>query len=394
MLSEPRKVYDKNSIRVRKKKPPKKPKVGISRNDDAGFATREAVKRIGGMCKFVKKDDLVGIKINITGGHSKNRSSFTSPEVTKEVVEMVRECGGKPVVFDSSMIWTDMEPIAEKEGWYDWAEKNTVQVADLHHLPVVPFDFGDDGVMRMDKASTLVKDIDVLINVPKMKTHMLTTVTIGMKNNYGLLPRADKGVYHAKDIDTVVAEVNQAFPSTLTIVDGTIAGEGEAGPLTPDPIKDYNTVIASNDVVCADAVAAKFMGFDNPMQIRHLKMGTLLGVGDARCYRKDNVKKEIDLHFGSHPKDGKFRVPDPRVIESLSDFTKVMARGPGGASLMDNFSDMFLGNLSYYTSGFMKNLLSGFTAMQKRYIGKDFMGMVNPHGLNLHPEDHSDAGLY
>ena len=61
-------------------------------------------------------------------------------------------------------------------------------------------------------------DLDVLINVPKLKTHMLTTITVGLKNNYGLLPRADKGVYHAKDIDTVLAELNKAIPTTLTVV--------------------------------------------------------------------------------------------------------------------------------------------------------------------------------
>jgi uncharacterized protein (DUF362 family) len=392
VLSEPGKLYVASDIKTRKVG--SKPIVGIARNPDPSKATEHAVGKIGGMCKFVKKNDLVGIKVNITGGSSTNKASWTSPAVTKKVVEMVRGCGGNPVLFDSSMIWTDMEPIAEKEGWYSWAKENKVPLVDLHHLPVIPFHFGDDGVMNVDKASRLIKDIDVLVNIPKMKTHMLMTISIGLKNNYGLLPRADKGVYHGKGIDETIAEVNRAFPTTLTIIDGTIAGEGEAGPLTPDPIPDYNTVIASNDVACADAVAAKFMGFKNPMKIRHLRFAHGMGVGNAKCFENEDVAKEMASIFGSHPKDGKFEKPDPRVIEGLADTTKIVAASPGGASLMSNVSDMFLGNLSYFFGKTMRSVLVGITRLQRRYIGKDLITSKNIHGLNLHPEDETDAYVY
>jgi uncharacterized protein (DUF362 family) len=368
------------------------PRVGIGRDPDPAKATKTAVDHAGGMCKFVKRDDLVGIKVNITGGSSRNKGSFTSPDVTEKVVRMVRECGGKPIIFDSSMIWTDMQPIAEKEGWYEWADKNKVEIVDLHHLPVIPFDFGDDSVIRVDKISRLFTDLDVLISIPKMKTHMLTTTTIGLKNNYGNLPRADKGVYH-KDIDTVVAEVNKAIPTTLTVIDAMIAGEGESGPLVPVPVDDYNTVIVSNDIACADAVAAKFMGFENPLQIRHLKMASLLGVGDAKCSRRPAIKREIEANFGKHVKDGKFILPDPRVVENVSDLTKILATVPGGASLFSNMADMFLGNMAYYATGVMQSLLSGFTKMSRRYIGKDIFP-VNINALNLHPEDEMDSYLY
>jgi uncharacterized protein (DUF362 family) len=391
VLSEPRKIYTSSDLKIRRVSD--KAEVGIGRDPEPAKATEDAVNRIGGMCRFVKPEDMVGIKINITGGTSQNKASWTSPDVTKKVVEMVRNCGGKPILFDSSMIWTDMEPIARKEGWYEWADENKVEVVDLHHLPVIPFDFGDDGLIRVDKVSRLMPDLDVLISIPKMKTHLLTTVTIGLKNNYGLLPRADKGIYHAKDIDSVVAEVNKAIPTTLTIVDGTIAGDGESGPLTPVEINDYNTVIASNDIACGDAVSAKFMGFERPTQIRHLKLAGMMGVGDVKCVDDPEVKAEIDRHFGSHPKDGNFSIPDPRVIESLTDFMKVIARNPGGAALFSNLADMVLGNTSYYTTGFMQTMLTGFSKMSRRYIGKDTK-RFNIHGLNLHPEDENDAAMY
>lgn len=371
-----------------------KPVVSIGRDPNTGKAVREAVDGLGGMCKYVKKGDLVGLKVNITGGISTNPGSFTSKEVTKEVVDMVRSCGGHPVAFDSSMIWTDVEPIAEKEGWYKWGDENNVEIIDLHNMPVVHFKFGKDTVIQFDKASRLVKDLDVLINIPKMKTHMLTTTSVGLKNNYGLLPRADKGIYHAKDIDSSIADVNKAFPSTLTIVDAMIAGEGEAGPLTPDPV-EYNTIIASNDVACADAVAATMMGFSNPMDIRHLKMATLQGVGDGMCHDRPEIRDEINrvMERKPHPKDLNFSKPDPRVIQQLADITKAIASSPGGASTMSNVADMFLGNSSYYATGFMQLMLKGLMRVSRRYIGKDANYSINPSGMNLHPEDDLDSYL-
>lgn len=370
-----------------------KAEVGIGRDPDPAKATEDAINKLGGMCKFVKKGDLVGIKLNITGGVSTNPASYTSPDVAKKVVEMARDCGGIPYAFDSSMIWTDLEPIAEKEGWYAWGKENNIEIIDLHDMPVIPFDFGNESVIRVDKASRLLQESNVLIDIAKMKTHLLTTVTLGLKNNYGNLPRADKGVYHALDIDTVIADVNKAFPTTLAIIDGTNAGEGESGPLTPDQIPDYNTVFASNDVACADAVATKFMGFENPMDIRHIRLATLRGVGNGNCTEDKDVKEEMESAFGSHPKDGRFVVPDPRVIESTSDFMKAIARNRGGASTLSNLADLGLGNLSYYFTGLMHDMLQFFTRLSARYIGTDNSIEWNVNGLNLHPEDYKDSYL-
>lgn len=398
-MSEPRKVYDPSDVLIRRVDEDNA-KIGISRRADPKKATEEAVNKIGGMCAYVKPGDMVAIKLNITGGISTNKASFTSPEVASKIVDMVRKCGGKPFAFDSSMIWTDVEPIAKKSGWYDWGNENHIEVIDLHHMPVIPFDFGEGSLLGHEKASKPLQESDVLITIAKMKTHLLTTVSMGLKNNYGNLPRADKGIYHGLGIDTAIVDVNRAFPTTLAIIDGTIAGEGEAGPLTPDPIQDYNTVFASNDVVCADSVASIFMGFESPMSVRHIKFASVGGsegkldkVGNGFCYLKEDVQKEIQENFGKHPKDGNFVLPDPRVVETLADLTKLIARQPGGASLLNNLADIGLGNLSYFFTKPMSDLLKNMTRMQSRFIGKNLDQSWDINGMNLHPEDERDFNL-
>lgn len=392
--ANPARIFTPGDVGIRHERG--NPKVSIGRDPDPAKAVREAVDGIGGMCKYVKKGDLVGLKVNITGGISTNPGSFTSKEVAKEVVDLVRECGGHPVAFDSSMIWTDVEPIAEKEGWYEWGKEHGVEILDLHNMPVVHFNFGDDTVIRYDKVSSLVMSLDALINIPKAKTHLLTTTSIGLKNNYGLLPRADKGIYHAKDIDSAVADVNKVHPTTLTIVDAMTPGEGEAGPLTPDPLPGYDTIIASNDVACADGVTMKMMGFENPLGIRHLKMATLMGVGDGACYKKPEIAAEMDRVFTEKPraKDKRFVLPDARAVENLADLSKVIAANPGGASFFSNLADLGLKNMSYYAGGFMKMFLKGINRFSKRYVGKDAVLSKNPNAMNLHPEDELDSYLF
>lgn len=95
---------------------------------------------------------------------------------------------------------------------------------------------------------------------------------------YGTFPEENKGKYHRLGIENVMHEVNRAFTPHLTLIDGTIGGESW-GPLSCSPV-DFQTMIASNDVVAADAVACRLLGYD-PMGVAHIKKAHMEGLGDA-----------------------------------------------------------------------------------------------------------------
>ncbi len=318
---------------VKSKREKHPPEVAVRRGPLPSQITREAVEALGGMGRFVKTGDRALIKPNICGGNPKIMGSFTSHEVVEEIVKMVREVDAEPFVADADMIWTRFEPVAEDQGWVEWAQRVNVPLVNLTKTERVYFDFGRESATGIVPVSKELVDADVIISVPTMKTHLLTNITIGMKNMYGTFPQRNKAKYHRFGIAEVICDVNRAFTPTLTVIDGTIGGDAW-GPLSCTPVY-AQTVIASNDVVAADAVACQLMGYD-PFHVIHLKNAHEEGLGDAGY-----VFELKDLPYG-HSKDGNWTKPDPEVTtfyESLIEYALLL---PGMQDFFDVSADFVL----------------------------------------------------
>jgi len=306
-------------VKSRKEKPVTE--VAVRRGPLSSQITREAVEALGGMSRFVKAGDKVLIKPNICGGNPKIEGSFTSHEVVEELVKMVLEANAEPFVADADMIWTEFEPAAEEQGC-------------------------------------------VIISVPTMKTHLLTNITIGMKNMYGTFPQRNKAKYHRFGISEVICDVNRAFTPTLTVIDGTVGGDAW-GPLSCTPVY-AQTVIASNDVVAADAVACQLMGYD-PFNVVHLRRAHEEGLGDAGF-----VYDLAGLPYG-HPKDGNWTKPDPEVSTFYESLIEHFLLLPGMQNFFDVVADYVLYGMA--TTPFLKEL----TPELERVLD-DILGVVLSSG--------------
>jgi hypothetical protein len=166
-----------------------------------------------------------------------------------------------------------------------------------------------------------------------MKTHLLTNITIAMKNMYGTFPEENKAKYHRFGIERVVYEVCKAFTPNLTIIDGTVGGEG-TGPLSSDPVNS-GTIIASNDVVAADAIACTIMGYD-PFEVAHIRIADKEGLGDA------NIEFELSQLTPEHPKDGKWIKPEPLVTLFYETLCELVLLLPSMQIVFDLASDFVL----------------------------------------------------
>ena len=127
----------------------------------------------------------------------------------------------------------------------------------------------------------LVKE-SAIISAAKMKTHMATKVTLGMKNMFGLLHDKMKFKYHAKGIGKVIVDINSVLAPQLTVIDGFVAMEGR-GPTDGTPVT-MNLIIAGNDPVATDATGARVMGID-PHEISHIRTASQKGLGNI-----DNIE--------------------------------------------------------------------------------------------------------
>jgi uncharacterized protein (DUF362 family) len=338
----------------------------VRRSPSPRQVTREAVEALGGIGEYVKEGDKVLIKPNICGGNPDIPGSFTSIEVVDELVKMIREAGAEPLVADADMIWTKFEPVAEAQGWTAWARDAGVPLVNLSRTERVRFNFGGGSSTLTVPVSRKMVEADVIVSVPVMKTHILTSVTMGMKNMYGTFTEENKAKYHRFGIEGVICDVNRAFTPNLTVIDGTVGGDAW-GPLSCTPV-GFQTVVASNDVVAADAIACQLMGYD-PMDIVHIKMAHEEGLGDASVSFDPR-----DLPY-SHPKDGEWEKPDPRVSVFYGELVESLLLVPGMQALFDAASDFVLYGAATHpltkkitprVEGFFNNFLSALLSMGYR----------------------------
>jgi uncharacterized protein (DUF362 family) len=126
------------------------------------------------------------------------------------------------------------------------------------------------------------------ITFPKLKTHTITKLTCGLKNQMGLFRSKRKVLYHYM-IDELIVDCNLAMRADISIVDANLVMEGNYGPTYGSPSK-LGLLIASNDIVAADSLCAKFYGL-NPKSVSHIKKASQKGIGDM----KYNILSDFDF---------------------------------------------------------------------------------------------------
>lgn len=231
---------------------------------------------MGGMAQFVKPGDRVLLKPNLLTGSRPTKECTTRPEVVYCVAKMVQAAGGRPFLGDSPAFGS-ARGVAEANGLLAWAQKADLPIVELHgqRYPVESQDF-DNFLLSKE-----VMDADVVINLPKVKSHVQLTITLGVKNLFGCVPGKMKAWWHmeaGKDrqrFGTMLVETAKAIAPELTIIDGIIGHEGN-GPSGGEP-RSLGVLGASADVFALDRAMVDLLGID-PGQVPTLVESRRLGL--------------------------------------------------------------------------------------------------------------------
>lgn len=226
-------------------------------------SVKKSVHLIGGMSQIVKRGDTVLIKPNFVAPFPK---ATTNLNVLGEIVEEVRDCGAKPIIGESSGFEFDTEAtfdiIAAKEFARDLDVKLlNLEKQDFERIKV------DHGIIKEMMVSKIALEVDVLINVPKMKMHKVTTVSFGMKNLIGILDRESRRKIHIFGIDSAIVALNKVVKSDITIVDGLTVIKSAA--VYGNSIK-LGVIVSGKDIVSVDQVCCDLMSID-PSNIQHIE---------------------------------------------------------------------------------------------------------------------------
>lgn len=132
-----------------------------------------------------------------------------------------------------------------------------------------------------------------IVHLPTMKTHVFTTMTGAMKNAFGGLLHRKRHWTHSvihETLTDLLAIQQEIHPGLFAVMDGTFAGDGPGPRAMRWHIKDR--ILASNDQVAIDAVAAKMMGFD-PMSIKFIRLAHERGLGCGDVSQINVVGEDI-----------------------------------------------------------------------------------------------------
>jgi len=237
----------------------------------------KAIESLGGMKSFVKKGQKVVVKPNIGWDVEPERAGNTNPVLVKRIVQQCYEAGAKEVyVFDNTCDeWKRCYSNSGIEKAVKDAGGKMVSGDSERYYQQVEVKQGKK--LTSTKVHELILDSDVFINVPVLKHHSSTDLTIAMKNLMGNV--WDRGYWHRNNLHQCIADFSSFRKPDLNIVDAyyVMKKNGPRGVSKGDVILMKSQII-STDIVAADSAAAKLFGTE-PEDISYIKLAAEMKLG-------------------------------------------------------------------------------------------------------------------
>ena len=246
-------------------------------------SVEDAIKRLlaplGGMAAFVLPGERVLLKPNMLAAKAPEKAVTTHPEVLRAVIGEVKKAGGIPLVGDSPGIG-GINKVAEKSGMLRVIEETGAVLVEFGETVEVQ----GTGIFKRIGLARPYLEADKLINLPKLKTHEMMTLTCCVKNLFGAVVGAAKAGWHLKAgadremFARMLVEIYLLRKPELNIVDAVVAMEGD-GPGSGDP-RQLGVLLAGTDAVAVDVIAAEVAGI--PKKLLYVERAALkLGIDSA-----------------------------------------------------------------------------------------------------------------
>ena len=256
----------------------------IAHGSDPQTLIEKGLRQLGGIGRLVKHGSSVVIKPNFSVAQRPEVAATTNPVLVAAVVRQCLAAGAKEVeVIDYPFSGPQCLVISGIEAAVRGAGGKAFNIDSESHFTEVNM---KQAILKKALYSTDVLKADVLINMPILKNHSLTTVTMALKGMMGLV--WDRGFFHSTDLFQTIAELNAYRKPDLIILDA-IRGIIDNGPTGPGRIRTWKQVIFGVDPVAVDAYGALLYGVQ-PSAVRYIADAAHLGVGEIDL-KKLTVKK-------------------------------------------------------------------------------------------------------
>ncbi len=258
-------------------------------------AVNEVFNNLEKIEPILKSSKEVYIKVN---GIDYQKHSFTSPEVLKAVIEYLNNIGADVYVMENSTQANMTRIVFAINGFKEVCEETGAKIIFLDEEDTKSFEFkGKPSVaedpkgyvlktFRLPKTITKImenRDSITYINLPKLKTHSMAGVTLGIKNQWGFPQHADRGKDHNYNLHSKLVDVYEYIKPDITIIDGlegTIHGHYPPTAWEDRLVKKFDVLIGGRDTLAVDVVGARIFGLTLD-DVPHLKIAFKRGLGEG-----------------------------------------------------------------------------------------------------------------
>lgn len=223
-----------------------------------------AIEKALRLINFKFKNGLtVLLKPNVLGAFHPDKGVVTNPKFVEAVCKILRKNKVKKIYIGDSSYQNTSEAL-KISGIADVAKKYKAELIVFETNPLVLIKDDEAKISKEFRIPTIFKNVDLIINLPKLKTHTLAKLTCAVKNLFGAIPGGRKQEFH-RIADTelkfceLLIDIYQNIKPGLNILDGVIGMEGD-GPSAGDK-KLTRVILASRNAIALDRVACRVIGF-------------------------------------------------------------------------------------------------------------------------------------
>jgi uncharacterized protein (DUF362 family) len=217
---------------------------------------------------------------------SADRPIHTDPRLVEALILHLGDCGAREIVLaEGTSHNRDSEWLFRRSGYEALAKRRGVRLVDLNYddLRRVPCANPRATLLKEMSLPETIASAEIIISVPKMKTHKLAGITLSMKNMFGILPGMvygwPKNTLHWNGIPLSICEINGTVKTHYSVVDGVVGMEGH-GPIMGTARK-AGVLVMGDNALAVDATAARVMGVD-PAHVDYLAMAHRIKLGSLR----------------------------------------------------------------------------------------------------------------
>ncbi|MBN2180712.1 MAG: DUF362 domain-containing protein [Sedimentisphaerales bacterium] len=250
-------------------------------------AIKNLLSLLGGLEKFVRPGDKVLLKPNFIAPKSRHHATQTDPAIIIETARLLIDFGAKPFVADSPA-WSDVHECIGKLKLEEPLRKLSVPVKQLDKPKKCRIGAGKTAVM----ISTVALEADVIINLPKFKSHQQLLATFAVKNMFGCVSGKRKALMHfkkGKKADVfcrMLIDIYQFLNPALNIIDAVTVMDGP-GPIN-GRARPLGWLLAGTDPIACETVCARLVGIE-PETLPMIKTAKNIGFGCSNP-SKINIK--------------------------------------------------------------------------------------------------------